>query len=106
MNQTGYGFYLVAESDDGEIAGGLMVTFEWSDWRNGCFWWIQSVYVMPAFRRQGIYRDLYGYVRKMAEERGGVCGFRVYVEKDNVSAKETYRKLGMEECDYRMFEGM
>lgn len=97
------GFYVLAESD-GDIVAALMVTFEWSDWRNANFWWIQSVYVVPEFRRRGVYRRLYDFVRDRARADGGVCGFRLYVEKDNTSAQRTYEKLGMTASDYLMYE--
>ena len=97
------GFYLVAEQD-AQILGSLMVTTEWSDWRNGVFWWIQSVYVTPAFRRQGIYAKLYAKVKVLAGEAENVCGFRLYVEKENIIAQQTYKTLGMSESHYLMFE--
>ncbi len=97
-----YGFYVVADVE-GSIAGALMITYEWSDWRNGCFWWVQSVYVRAEHRRKGIYRQLYDFVRNMAEEQGGVCGFRLYVEKENTIAQQTYRSMGMGEAEYLMF---
>ncbi len=104
FEREGLGFYLVAEDADAGVVAALMVTYEWSDWRNGCFWWIQSVYVRPEFRRRGLYRALYLFVRNLGIERGGVCGFRLYVEKENVIARETYAALGMEESPYRMYE--
>ena len=97
------GFYVVAESA-GRIAAALMVTFEWSDWRNASFWWIQSVYVTPEFRRRGLYRRLYDFVRERARSEGDVCGFRLYVEKDNVAAQKVYEALGMSASDYLMYE--
>jgi ribosomal protein S18 acetylase RimI-like enzyme len=97
------GFYAVAEID-GVIAGGLMVTFEWSDWRNGWFWWIQSVYILPEFRGRSIYSKLYEFVKQRAAEAGNVCGFRLYVEKENEHAQAVYKKLGMHETYYLMFE--
>ena len=97
------GFYVVAESDE-RIVGGLMITYEWSDWRSGWFWWIQSVYIEPEYRGRGIYSELYSFVKNRAREVGGVCGFRLYVEKDNRHAQDVYRKLGMEETYYQMFE--
>jgi GNAT superfamily N-acetyltransferase len=103
MRNPEHGFYVIAERA-GEIAGSLMVTHEWSDWRNGEFWWIQSVYVKQEFRRQGIYRRLYEFVRAKALEKGNVCGFRLYVERGNTVAQQTYRDLGMAETVYRMFE--
>ena len=97
------GFYVVAEQD-GEIAGGLLVTYEWSDWRNAWFWWIQSVYIVTEFRGQKIYSKMYEFVKHKAEQTGGVCGFRLYVEKENEHAQRVYEKLGMAETYYLMYE--
>jgi GNAT superfamily N-acetyltransferase len=97
------GFYVVAESA-GEIVGGLMVTYEWSDWRNSWFWWIQSVYITPNFRGKRIYSKLYEFVKNLAREKGNVCGFRLYVEKENFNAQKVYEKLGMEASYYLMYE--
>jgi GNAT superfamily N-acetyltransferase len=97
------GFYAVAEND-GKIVGGLMITFEWSDWRNAWFWWIQSVYITPELRGQGVYRGLYEFVINEAETQGDVCGFRLYVEKENTRAQKVYEKLGMETSHYLMYE--
>ena len=97
------GFYIVAE-DGGRIVGQLMITYEWSDWRDGVFWWIQSVYVRPEVRGKGVYRALHEHVRAMAKAAGAVCGFRLYVEKENAAAQETYRRLGMHETPYVLFE--
>lgn len=98
-----YGFYLVAVSG-GRVVGCLMVTYEWSDWRNGLFWWIQSVYVIPEFRRSGVYRSMYSTLRELAAGTSDHCGFRLYVEKDNRTAQETYTALGMHETRYALFE--
>lgn len=97
------GFYLVARSD-GKAVGSLMITYEWSDWRNGNLWWIQSVYVVPSARKQGIFRLLYDNVISLAKQDGDTAGVRLYVEKDNRGAQEVYRKLGMSETAYRVFE--
>lgn len=97
------GFYLVAE-DDGKIVGGLMVTYEWSDWRSGWFWWIQSVYIDPASRGQRIYSLLYDFVKQKAGASGNVCGFRLYVENENRHAQAVYKKVGMDAPHYVMFE--
>lgn len=99
------GFYVVAE-DQGKIVGGLMVTFEWSDWRNKWFWWIQSVYILPEARGRSLYTRMYDLVKDMARERGDVCGFRLYVEKDNAHAMRVYEKVGMESSYYVMYEEM
>ena len=97
------GFYVVAEYD-GKAAGCLLITYEWSDWRNGVFWWIQSVYVLPEFRAKGLYRAMYSEVKRMAAEAGNVCGFRLYVEKENSRAIQIYEHLGMHEAPYLMYE--
>ena len=88
----------------GQVVGSLMVTTEWSDWRNGVFWWVQSVYISPDYRRQGIYGQLYAQVKTLAEQQQNVCGFRLYVEKENVIAQKTYASLGMEQSHYLMYE--
>jgi ribosomal protein S18 acetylase RimI-like enzyme len=96
------GFYLIAESD-GAAVGSLMVTYEWSDWRGGDFWWIQSVYVAPAARRGGVFRALYAGVAQRAAAAGAV-GLRLYVETENAGAQATYEGLGMQRCHYFMYE--
>ena len=97
------GFYVVAESA-GAIIGGLMVTFEWSDWRNAWFWWIQSVYILPEERGKQIYSRLYNFVKEKAAEQKNVCGFRLYVEKENLHAQKVYEKVGMSSSHYLMYE--
>lgn len=103
MADPNKGFYLVAEQN-AQVVGSLMVTTEWSDWRNAVFWWIQSVYILPQNRRQGIYGLLYAKVKELAEQDGNVCGLRLYVEKENVIAQRTYEALGMEQSHYLMYE--
>ncbi len=103
LGDSNRGFYLIAEVD-GRPAGCLMVTFEWSDWRNYWFWWIQSVYVDQDFRRQGIYQNMYQAVKDLADDRDDVGGFRLYVETENIAAQKTYERLGMTRCDYLMYE--
>ncbi|MGC6466622.1 MAG: GNAT family N-acetyltransferase [Akkermansiaceae bacterium] len=98
-----HGFYVIAEVSE-EVVGSLMVTTEWSDWRNGLFWWIQSVYVLPDHRRKGIYRRLYEFVKERALEDQSICGFRLYVEKENLTAQKTYESLGMGEAGYKIYE--
>jgi len=97
------GFYTVAEIDRQVIAA-LMVTREWSDWRNGDFWWIQSVYVRPEYRRRGVYRRLYRYLQVLAARKRAVCGFRLYVDKDNRRAQATYNASGMKRTHYLVYE--
>lgn len=103
LTDAGRGFYLVAENE-GQIAGALMVTSEWSDWRNGFFWWIQSVYVRPEFRRHGIYRSLHEHLRELARTEPNICGLRLYVERENERAQATYSRLGMHETHYLLYE--
>jgi GNAT superfamily N-acetyltransferase len=103
LTNPSYGFYLVAEIE-GRVVASLMITTEWSDWRNGVFWWIQSVYVNAEFRRRGIYRQMYQAVKDLALEVGNVCGYRLYVEKDNRTAQSTYDELGMKITDYLIYE--
>jgi GNAT superfamily N-acetyltransferase len=95
------GFYLIAECD-GVRAGCLLITHEWSDWRNGDWWWFQSVYVTPAARRGGVFRALYAEVERRARAAPNVVGLRLYVERDNERAQRTYASLGMEEEPYKM----
>lgn len=104
LDSADKGFYAVAENADGQIVGGLLVTFEWSDWRNSWFWWIQSVYILPEMRGKKIYSLLYNFVKETARERRDVCGFRLYVERENARAQAIYEKLGMEASHYLMYE--
>lgn len=97
------GRYLIAERD-GCALGTLMLTYEWSDWRAGDWWWIQSVYVAGSARRSGVFRALYAHLRADAEATAGVCGLRLYVEHDNHAAQATYQALGMADAGYRMLE--
>ncbi len=98
-----YGFYILAEIE-GEVAGTLMITSEWSDWRNGLFWWIQSVYVLPEYRRQGVFKRLYRYAESLARQQSEVCGLRLYVDRQNHSAQQTYRSMGMQATHYDLYE--
>ena len=103
FSDSSKGFYVVVE-ESSTVAAGLMVTTEWSDWRNGWFWWIQSVYVRPEHRGTGLYGQMYDFVKAKAEAAGNVCGFRLYVEKENELAQRVYEKLGMERTYYLMYE--
>jgi GNAT superfamily N-acetyltransferase len=102
LHDPNKGFYLIAEID-GVIAGSLMVTSEWSDWRNGDMWWFQSVFVRPDFRGMGVFKALFQHVAKMAKEQE-VRELRLYVERDNERAQKVYRALGMEHSHYDMWE--
>lgn len=116
------GIYFVAETDEdptatnskfkvqssmssvGWVVGQLCITYEWSDWRNGNFWWVQSVYVNKEFRGRGIFAALFEHVQRLARERPGVCGLRLYMEKENEPARRAYQKLGMKQTHYQVFE--
>jgi GNAT superfamily N-acetyltransferase len=95
--------YFLAE-EDGVPVGQIMFTTEWSDWRNGWFWWIQSVYVRPEARRRGVFRALFDEVRRAALADGEVIGLRLYVEHENHIAQNTYRNMGMDAAGYLVFE--
>ncbi len=99
------GIYFLAEVNR-TVVGQLMITYEWSDWRNGTVWWVQSVYVQEDFRQQGVFRALFEYVENKAKERKDVCGLRLYVERQNERAQKTYEKMGMKRSTYEMFEKM
>jgi GNAT superfamily N-acetyltransferase len=96
------GFYLVAERD-AQAVGSLLITHEWSDWRNGGWWWIQSVYVIPEARRCGVFRALYREVESRGRVSTGVIGLRLYVEKQNAGAQATYTALGMKPAHYSLY---
>ncbi|EEF59861.1 GNAT family N-acetyltransferase [Pedosphaera parvula] len=98
------GVYFVAEETGAGVVGQTLVTYEWSDWRNGNIWWIQSVFVKEEFRGQGVFKALFEHVERLAKESGEVCSLRLYVEKENSRAHRAYSKLGMEETHYRIFE--
>ena len=98
------GKYFVAETD-GKVVASLLITYEWSDWRNRNVWWFQSVYVQPEFRRQGIFRKMFTFIRNKAEEEEA-AGLRLYVETNNARAKETYEALGMKTGHYSFYEWM
>ncbi len=99
------GFYIVAELNN-KVVGCLMITTEWSDWRNRIFWWIQSVYVHPDHRREGIYSKMYEHIKIIATENSEICGFRLYVDQENEIALKGYVSLGMKKTNYLLFEEM
>ena len=100
-----HGFYLVGEQN-GHVIVSTMITYEWSDWRNGVVWWIQSVYVVPEARGQGVYKGLYRSVQGLANADAGVRGIRLYVDKRNARAQQVYARLGMNGEHYQVFEWM
>jgi ribosomal protein S18 acetylase RimI-like enzyme len=107
LNSPDRGFFMVAEleqADDCQLVGQLMITYEWSDWRNGTFWWIQSVYVDPAWRRQSVFRRMHQTVMAAAKTNPNVCGVRLYVEGNNNAAQAVYRKVGLTPSSYAIFE--
>ena len=103
LGDPGKGRYWVAEADGG-IVGQLMVTYEWSDWRNGMLWWIQSVYVSPGHRRTGVFSALFRHIESLAAADPHCCGIRLYVEQDNLRAQQTYAALGMVKPGYVVME--
>jgi ribosomal protein S18 acetylase RimI-like enzyme len=106
INDPNRGFYLIAEKDDlkKRLAGQLMITFEWSDWRNKFFWWIQGVYVDKTYRNKKIFSRLFSRIVEVAKQRKNVFGFRLYVEKHNESAKRVYEALGLTRTSYEVYE--
>lgn len=104
LNDPGKGRYWVATAG-GEIIGQIMVTYEWSDWRNGSLWWIQSVYVHTDYRRSGVFSALYRHVESLARENGA-RGLRLYVEHENERAQKTYLALGMVNPKYQVMEAI
>ena len=103
LNDTSKGRYYVAEIE-GKVVGSLLTTFEWSDWRNGTILWIQSVYVLKEFRRKGIYRNMYSYIKQQVLENDNLNGIRLYADKSNHAAQKTYKNLGMSPDHYVTFE--
>lgn len=103
ISDSNLGFYLIAERE-GMMIGQILITKEWSDWRNGWFWWIQSVFVEPNHRRMGVYSAMYKKIVDMADREGNVCGLRLYVDRDNLSAKQVYSQLGMSQSHYDLYE--
>lgn len=98
------GQYWVSE-ENGKIVASLLITFEWSDWRNSNVWWFQSVYVLPEFRRKGIFKSMYQYIKNEAGVNH-IAGLRLYVETNNIRAQKTYESLGMKSEHYKMYEWM
>jgi GNAT superfamily N-acetyltransferase len=106
LQEPSRGIYFVAETTEPSprVAGQLLITYEWSDWRNGNFWWIQSVYVAEEFRGAGVFRALFHHILDLSKSRSDVCGLRLYMDADNHQARKVYEKLGMKRTHYEMFE--
>lgn len=107
LGSPGYGFYIVAELPEENSyrpVGQLMITYEWSDWRNGVFWWIQSVYVVPDRRGLGVFRALHDHILTKAKPDPRVCGIRLYVERNNHRAQTVYRRVGLAPSIYTVYE--
>jgi GNAT superfamily N-acetyltransferase len=105
FENPGLGQYFLAEVD-GKMVASLMTTYEWSDWRNQMVWWLQSVYIMPDYRRIGIFRQMYEHIRQLVLENGNVSGIRLYVDLSNDNARKTYEAVGMDGEHYQVFEWM
>jgi len=107
LSDPARGTYFLAEEmsqNKPSAAGQLLITYEWSDWRNGNFWWIQSVYVAAPFRGQGVFRALFNHVRELASASKDVCGLRLYMDAHNASARQAYDRLGLKQTNYQVFE--
>jgi GNAT superfamily N-acetyltransferase len=107
LTSSEYGFYIIAEHpnmDGPKPVGQLMVTFEWSDWRNGIFWWVQSVYVVPERRREGIFRAMHDHIAAKAKADPRICGIRLYVERENHRAQSVYQHVGLFPSVYTVYE--
>ncbi len=103
LSSPNRGFYTVAEVD-GAVVGCLMITYEWSDWRNGKIWWIQSVYVDAPHRKNGVYRAMYEHLYEQAASDDDIVGVRLYVDKSNTAAQAVYQKMGMQQAHYDIYE--
>jgi GNAT superfamily N-acetyltransferase len=104
FSDSSRGQYWVAE-DNNIVIASLLITYEWSDWRNANVWWFQSVYVLPEYRRTGIFRSMYQHIKNEAEKEK-IAGLRLYVETNNITAQNTYENLGMKSLHYKMYEWM
>src|SRR5262245_7657671 len=101
------GSFMVAELEQPnkcQLLGQLMITYEWSDWRNAVFWWVQSVYVTPSWRRRGVYRFMHNQIVAQARANANECGIRLYVEQDNHTAQTVYKRVGLVRSVYQVYE--
>ena len=99
------GTYYVAEAE-GKIIGCFLITYEWSDWRNGMVWWLQSVYIVPLHRRKGVFKKMYNHILQTIQNDGSIIGLRLYVDKTNTRAQKVYQAMGMNGDHYTVFEWM
>ena len=105
LNDKTKGSYFVVE-DESNLIASLLITYEWSDWRNKIVWWIQSVFVVPEFRQKGVFKKLYNHIQAIVENDDTICGLRLYVDKQNIRAQNVYRNIGMNGEHYQVFEWM
>ena len=103
MKDPEKGFYIVAETES-EIRACLLITYEWSDWRNGLFWWIQSVYVEKQYRKAGLFKLMYNHIRDLIDKKQTIVGLRLYVDQENVNAQKVYESMGMSKTNYQLYE--
>lgn len=103
FNDPTKGFYLVAQVENNIVAS-MLLTPEWSDWRNGFYLWIQSLYVLPQFRKKGVFRKMYKHVKELVAHSDGYSGIKLYVDQDNIPAQEVYQRVGMQASHYHLFE--
>lgn len=103
LSDSAKGLYFLAEVD-GQAVGQISVTYEWSDWRNGNFWWLQSVYIAEASRGSGVLKCLFNHLISLSEVNSSICGLRLYVDKENDPARAVYSRLGFESAHYDMME--
>jgi len=105
FSDPGKGFYLIAK-EDGKTVGSLMITFEWSDWRARTVWWIQSLFIIPEFRRRGIFKQMYAWLSDQVTNDDSIGGIRLYVDLTNLNAQKVYESMGMDGNHYRFYESM
>jgi len=98
------GFYLLAQKENETIIATMLLTPEWSDWRNSLFLWIQSLYILPEYRHRGIFRKMYTYVKEMVADSDDYAGLKLYVDKNNIIAQKVYQQVGMQASRYKLFE--
>ena len=105
LNSPEKGIYFVAESEN-KIIASMLITFEWSDWRNGNVYWIHSIYVLPEFRKKGVFKTMYLHLKNIAQKDENIRGLRLYVDKTNINAQKVYETMGMDGDHYMLYEWM